>query len=687
MAAWTAVKCNWHFAAFILANVLTGFGLLLFRASGSPESWGLVPADTTWTSLVYARNVAETLTFSYNPGEAASGMTSPLWVFLIGFLSRLLTNTGMSIPEIAQVSGMLAAFAASTFGYLLVKDLTGLKGFGVLTGLLIALEPTFAFSKTSGSEVALLSALVMGFTWALVTRRMTIASILLALAVLAHPEGVIMAVLGVMALIAKLLWEKGEGESLNSDEIQDLPTALAITAWGVYNQATTGRLLPTVFYVIFQQPQLLDPVNLGAVWNGYLKGTSFFNGFQLAISVGVMATGVYYLIRRGGVYGVPLALFPLALVYVVSVLVPFPQAQWTFESRQHLDVIIPILVVLLVIGVAMVWNASVAYIEGQGRLDAQMRSHVRFTLALAVVILLGLPLAGAPFVWSQLTLEYSRNVRNVAEVSIPMAKWIDEEVPPAAEVATLSPGALRYFSEHDLTDLTGVNEAEAVNQSVFEYIADSGAEYVVAFDNLYLRSWPGHLEVASVGTNANTILDGSRLVVYRVGPSPQEADKHQLQSFVPSGLTLIDTLDVGDVVDESAHVWEAGPLLGIQRRTYRASPDAVVADDAHVTTGYESFRVSSEAGKDLTIVKRYDAANRGAVQVSANGQIVGVWRFPPRKYFFGEDQFVIPGRFIGGGTSLLRFENISGEGDAGPSNLASYYYWIYVAEKGKSEIP
>jgi len=84
--------------------------------------------------------------------------------------------------------------------------------------------------------------------------------------------------------------------------------------------------------------------------------------------------------------------------------------------------------------------------------------------------------------------------------------------------------------------------------------------------------------------------------------------------------------------------------------------------------------------KDLTVVKRYDAAIRGSVQVSANGQIVGVWRFPPGRYFFGEDQFVIPGRFVGEGTTVLRFENMPDSGDKAVSKMASYYYWIFVSE-------
>jgi|GEM_PF-1786973 hypothetical protein len=38
VVVWPAISSHWHLAAFLLVNILTGFGILLFRASGSPDS-------------------------------------------------------------------------------------------------------------------------------------------------------------------------------------------------------------------------------------------------------------------------------------------------------------------------------------------------------------------------------------------------------------------------------------------------------------------------------------------------------------------------------------------------------------------------------------------------------------------------------------------------------------------------
>ena len=68
------------------------------------------------------------------------------------------------------------------------------------------------------------------------------------------------------------------------------------------------------------------------------------------------------------------------------------------------------------------------------------------------------------------------------------------------------------------------------------------------------------------------------------------------------------------------------------------------------------------------------------VDVYVNDRQIGVWRFPPRRYFFGEDQFLIPGSFIQGDTVVLRFEHIPDP--RGLTSLNSFYYWFYVVEGG-----
>ena len=146
-------------------------------------------------------------------------------------------------------------------------------------------------------------------------------------------------------------------------------------------------------------------------------------------------------------------------------------------------------------------------------------------------------------------------------------------------------------------------------------------------------------------------------------------------------LILIDSLDVGNPEDERVHNWQMAPLDNTLERTFRTNADASITDDARVTSGQESFRVRTVPGKELVVVKRYDAGVRGVVQVFLNDQQIGVWRLAPRSYFFGEDQFFIPASFIESDTVELKFVHISDE--KGETSLNSFYYWFFTTRDGQ----
>ncbi|MCH8108572.1 MAG: hypothetical protein IIB15_00445, partial [Chloroflexi bacterium] len=193
----------WPYIGFLAVHLLTGLVFLINRSPGGLPGWGLLPIDDTWVTLVYARSFADSLTFTYNPGIAEAGMTSPLWVVILGILFRPLSAMGVSLPGLSQVLGILLGAGASAFAYLIVKHITGMRFAGVLVGLVIAIDPTFSFAKTSGSEIALFSMLSLGAVWMLLRERYIKASVLLGLAALARPEVLLLVVVVIVASLAK----------------------------------------------------------------------------------------------------------------------------------------------------------------------------------------------------------------------------------------------------------------------------------------------------------------------------------------------------------------------------------------------------------------------------------------------------------------------------------------------------
>ena len=687
--AWDSVspyaEVAWPYVSFASVTLLTSLVFLFVRLPGSPSGWNLVPADSTWTLLVYARNFIESQTFSYAPPVAEAGMTSPLWVLLIWALHWPFTQLGVELPGLAQLMGIVLTFGLSALAYMIVRLVTDSKFLAVMAGLVVALDPTLSYAEVAGSESLLFAFLALGAAWAYMRNRMTIASILMGFAVVARPEALLLVPIVLLIALAIRLWEGDQNNFLTWDDIQEnlllvAPALFAAVAWGVYNWSVTGLVLPNSFYVKTQEFTLLDIGNLLAIWKGYLGQTSYLDGYRAIVTFSLILLGAFYGLRLRGPQTLILIMVPVALVYAFSVLVPLPDEDWSYSFRRYLDPILPFVVVLVAIGVAASWRWSAAFVISQKRLDAESRKRVRFTAATIVLALALVPLSGLPFKWLQHLPEYSISVRNVAEVSIPIATWIDENLPTDARVGVFSPGALGYFSDRPLIDLSGVNYHEAIGMSPFEAASRLQVDYTVAFDNIYVRSWPNGKELASIETESNAILESPRLVVFENDWAPVVEPRHQVRNISLDRLRLIDSLDVGDPSDEIDHDWEMNPQHRAVERSFRTNPTEAIVDDARVTSGSESFRINTLADRDLVIFKRYDAAIRGAVRVYVNDLQIGVWRFPPRRYFFGEDQFLIPGSFIQGDTVVLRFEHIPDP--KGLTSLNSFYYWFYVVEGG-----
>ncbi|MCH8064192.1 MAG: hypothetical protein IH861_17020, partial [Chloroflexi bacterium] len=687
--AWDSVNpyvaAAWPYLSFGSVTLLTSLAFLFVRLPGSPSGWNLVPADATWTLLVYARNFIESQTFSYALPAAEAGMTSPLWILLIWALHWPFAQLGVELPALAQLMGIALGFGLSALVYRIVRLVTDNKLLAVAAGLLIAIDPTLSYAQVSGSESLLFAFLALGVAWAYIGDRMTLAGILMAFGVVARPEAILLVPIVLLIAFARRLWVGDQRDFVTWDDVQNnfllvAPALFAAIAWGAYNWSVTGLALPNSYYVITQEFTLFDVGNLLAIWKGYLGQTSYLGGYQAIVTLSLILVGAYHGLKLRGPRTLILIMIPVALVYAFSVLVPLPDEKWSYSFRRYLDPILPFVVVLVAMGVAAAWQWSTAFVRSRERMDAESRRHVQFTMAFVVVALALVPLLGLPLKWLQQLPEYSISVRNIAEVSVPIATWIDENLPPDANVGVFSPGALGYFADRPLVDLTGVNYHETIGTSPFEAASRLQVDYTVAFDNVYVRSWPNGKELASIETESNAILESPRLVVYENDWAPVSEPRHQVRNISLDRLRLIDSLDVGDPSDEIDHDWEMNPLHRVVERKFRTSPTVTIEDDARVTSGSESFRINTLAGRDLIIFKRYDSVIRGAVRVYVNDRQIGVWRFPPRRYFFGEDQFLIPGSFIQGDTVVLRFEHIPDP--RGLTSLNSFYYWFYVVECG-----
>ena len=202
--------------------------------------------DDAWIHLSYAKSAGLGEGLSYNPGDHETGFSSPLWV-----LCLLVWPTSNDPVLGVKLLGVLFHALSAWLGCTLVLELghrrasvetpQPLASMGLLAGLLIASQTSALRGATSGMEVPLCAALLMGTGLAALRRQWLIAACLSALALWARPE----ALAFVTAMGAGLAVLDKERAAL----LLPVGGALALGVWIAYCLSVSGHAWPNTFYV------------------------------------------------------------------------------------------------------------------------------------------------------------------------------------------------------------------------------------------------------------------------------------------------------------------------------------------------------------------------------------------------------------------------------------------------------
>jgi hypothetical protein len=420
-------------AALIVALVVAA--VLAWRLQGAPT-------DETYVHLHYARHLASGRGLVFNPGERVYGCASPLWVALIADAMAL----GFDGLTAARVMGFAAMLASVGFFFQLLRRTvrsTTLRAAGTLVW---ATHPWLLRWSVSGTETSLAVALTLagfvafveGQTWGSRPRR---TGALWALAALTRPEAVVLLLLWG----AFLLIDAESREGLRRLVAGATPPLVIYGAW----------LLFARFYFGTFWPQMLSTPAHGA--SGL---TQIVQGFATqARSLAVADLGPVVLLGLalllGGArlwrsYGATQRLVPWALVLALPMLYA---ARRVPVTTQHLVLIAPVLS----------WLAWRAVDRAWGGGDATAPRRWLPALALAAAAL-----GVVPNLWLA-NREAAQQTREASESSAlaSWGRWFGEHTDPAAVVATPEIGAIGFFSDRRVLDLSGL-----VSPAMLRYLRD-----------------------------------------------------------------------------------------------------------------------------------------------------------------------------------------------------------------------
>lgn len=678
-------------------HLIIAFVFLVNAGSGTSSWFDKFPLDDGWIHMVYARSFAEHGQLWYNPGIPESGMTSPLWAITVGSVWAVFGTIGLGIVATAKFLGITFAILSGWLTMRIVWQFTHQRRLGIFAGALVAIEPSYAFASVSGMEVQLFSIISLAAVWMFLQGRLRTTGVLFGLMVLARPEGYVVFGIAIATAIARRMWQRDRLELVNNEDVRELmalviPTVLLGGAWSAFNYTVNGTPWPNTYLAKSQEMGLIPFENAFNVMQGYYHHLSFFAGVAFPVTMLAVTIGAVWVIRTYSFAGAPLVLTPVGMTYAVSTSFPLTSDGWNFFTRRYLDAIIPILVILMIVGFLRIWRKFQYWRETRAPED-QREAHIfNFGLNIVFAAAVVLPFVALPSDWQRLSEDYSWNSKNVHDIDVGMAKWIDENLPADARIGVGDAGAMRFFGNRQTYDLVGLNTSSAIGRPPLEYAEEKKLDYLFVFRSIYFDSWHFADPIHTIEVDRNTILGGSQMRAYA-------ADYETAIEFVDSTLpvdaellkreiSVIDVVDPGNgaaipAYSEAAHSYKLEGAGSVVERSFRTVQSGIINDQATTFTGSEQFTVNSVPGELLVVAKRYDAALRGAIRVFADGIEVGEWQLSDRDFFFGVDSFDIPGSFITSTKTQLTFEVIPLPGQTTGN---SFMWWILVENSVAEEL-
>lgn len=477
------------------------------------------PLDDSWIHLQFARNLANGLGLSYNPGELVTGSTAPLWTALLALL--FLLPGGVVFWTKLLGAGLYLAGIDATWR--LARELGLPRGLSTLAAALTLATGWLVWSALSGMEIPLFILLSL---WGMVLHlrersgtsqeaaRPPLSLAVLAVAVLARPEGLLLLLLAVLdrllaferrpslrallagaalaacALAGPFLFYAWAGGSV-------LPTTYAAKGGGEIR-----HLLPDFRYLanvlgLFFRPQ---------PWMTLLAGSG---AIALASRLGTAS-------RDRGLLPA-LWLFGLPLAY--SLLTPGPTKMLGNFGRYYFP-LFPVLIVLGVLGLEPAISAVSA-----------MTARLRFPGVRAGLGTVGAAVLLAPTLFNFFQGErfYVQNVANVEESDVAIARWLAGRLPPEASLAVNDIGAIKYFLPNRVIDLASIATPEIGreigrataagvpwSEALLAAMARRRPDYVVVFPSWFpgLAGDPRFRMVHVLPIQNNITMGGDEIVVY-----------------------------------------------------------------------------------------------------------------------------------------------------------------------------
>lgn len=408
----------------------------------------ILPYDDAYITFRYIKDLFAGHGLVYNPGQRVFGSSTPLYVAWLVLLKALFPAA--DVPELAVRGNAVLYVGAILSICALVAHLTRRGWWGMFVGAIISVTPFYLGISLGGMESYLFVALSMASLWTFVSGRVAPSAVLVGLASVSRPEGVLLAAVWSIAWLAygrpggwRAVWLAAVGPVVW--------TAFATIYYGSpVPQSVIAKSAP-----LYQTPPLsacaelvaLFTVTAGLARPGFGVARMLYSAE--AVTLGAWGLARCRRVRQRGGWIVAAAFAFLCAFYILTNPCMF---EWYFPGLWGYWVVCV--------------SVGIPALLARQREPAPPRSHYAAAgLAIATAVLLVAPVRG---LWDMGALDWPKTGAQHSAMALrvyayrDVAGWLNGTVTVGAVVAAPEIGALGYYYDGPILDACALVSPEAL---------------------------------------------------------------------------------------------------------------------------------------------------------------------------------------------------------------------------------
>ncbi len=468
---------------------------LYFQAGRSGGVEAGFPLDDSWIHAQYARTLVDGRPFEYVPGEKSMGTTSVLYDLLWASATAV---SGEYVYTAYVLNILLTIGLAVLLVHILLRYQVPPLVAGAGAVLIVSSHP-FPWSMLSGMETALASFLTVAAVWAHVVwgwrrgwRPMT-APVLMALAAMARPENLILFPLAEIDRLVMWRWRRPNiPKPVKYFALRVGIFVLVLAPYLVLNYSIHGGPVPNTYEAKVGRLGLRAAVEddgvqalgqrLDKAWEITISAVQYvFEDNALLLVFVIVGLAVPFRPRWRRSEEKPRSLLPVltflsgaAATGLVTMGMFFPG-----QSQRYLIQWIPLVLIFGVIGLHVSAQAL-------GHLRPRFKRGIYAT---AVLLFIVIDIGILAWRYPEQVDYYVTSVKNINNMQIALGKWVKENTPPNAVIATNDIGAITFFGDREIVDTIGLIDPEVVRrkrspqatEAMVDYLRQRRVSYALLF--------------------------------------------------------------------------------------------------------------------------------------------------------------------------------------------------------------